>query len=112
MANTFKNAKVVNVNGSGSPDTLYTVPSSTTTIVLSLNLCNKNAASRTVTVSWTDGSDTDASTALLNEVAIPGDTTLEVLSGQKIVLMATDALKVVASAGTSIDATLSYMEIT
>tara|TARA_Y100000296_G_C5044650_1_gene191655 strand:+ start:43 stop:378 length:336 start_codon:yes stop_codon:yes gene_type:complete len=111
MANTFKNAKAVDVDNS-TPATLYTVPSSTTTIILSLNLCNKNAASRTVTVNWTDGSDSDASTVLLNEVAIPGDTTLEVLSGQKIVLMTDDVLKVVASAASSIDATLSYMEIT
>ena len=43
---------------------------------------------------------------------MPGDTTLEVFAGQKIVLEATDVLKVFASAVASIDATLSYMEIT
>ena len=111
MANTFKNAKDADVSNS-SAATLYTVPSSTTTILLGLNLANKNASARTVTVTWTDGSDSNASTTLLNEVSIPGDTSLEVFAGQNIVLMTTDVLKVLASAASSIDATLSYMEIT
>ena len=49
---------------------------------------------------------------LLNEVEIPADTSLEVFAGQKIVLETTDVLTIGASAGSSIDATLSVMEIT
>lgn len=111
MANTFKNAKAVDVSDS-SAATIYTVPSSTTTILLGLTIANKNAAARTVTVTWTDGSDSNNPATLLNEVSIPGDTTLEVFAGQKIVLMTLDALKIQASAASSIDATASYMEIT
>ena len=111
MANTFKNAKAVDVSNS-SAATIYTVPSATTSIILGLTLANKNAAARTVTVTWTDGSDSNASTTLLNEVSIPGDTTLEVFAGQKYVLMTTDAMKILASAASSIDASLFYMEIT
>ena len=111
MANTFKNAKAVDVSNS-SAATIYTVPSSTTTILLGLTIANKNAAARTVTVTWTDGSDSNASVTLLNEVSIPGDTTLEVFAGQKYVLMTTDAMKILASAASSIDASLFYMEIT
>tara|TARA_R100000700_G_C3047787_1_gene68593 strand:+ start:62 stop:397 length:336 start_codon:yes stop_codon:yes gene_type:complete len=111
MANTFKNAKAIDVSNS-SAVSLYTVPSSTTTILLGLTLANKNAAARTVTVTWTDASDSDNATTLLNEVSVPGDTSLEVFAGQKIVLMTSDVLKVLASAASSIDATVSYMEIT
>lgn len=110
MANTFKNSKLIDV-GTGAT-TLYTVPGSTTTVVIGLNIANKNASSRTITASWTDATDSDNSTCLLNEVAIPGDTSLEVFAGQKIVLMTGDVLKILASATSSIDATVSYMEIT
>jgi hypothetical protein len=48
----------------------------------------------------------------LDEVAIPNSSTLEVLGGQKVVLQATDVLKVQASANTALDVALSIMEIT
>ena len=111
MANTFKNSKYIDVTT--SVVTLYTVPSSTTTVLLGLMISNKNASARTVTVNWIDTSVHAATTtSLLNEVSIPGDTSLEVFAGQKIVLEATDVLKILASATSSIDATLSLMEIT
>ena len=111
MANTFKNATARQMGTSW--ETLYTVPSSTTTVILGLTLANTNAAARTVTVGWLDFATSESNYIyLLNEVSIPGDTTLEVFAGQKIVLEATDVLKVFASAVASIDATLSYMEIT
>ena len=111
MANTFKSSTVRQMGTSATE--LYTVPSSTTTIILGLTLANTNASARTVSESFIDKSvHTTDLVHLLNEVSIPGDTTLEVFAGQKIVLMTTDVLKVLASATASIDATLSYMEIT
>ena len=58
------------------------------------------------------GSTANENVTLLNEVSIPADTTLEVLSGQKYVLETTDVMTIGASAGSSVDATLSVMEIT
>ena len=110
MANTFKNSKLIDV-GTGAT-TLYTIPGSTTTVIIGLNIANKNAASRTITVSWTDASDSNNSTCLLNEVAIPGDTSLEVFAGQKIVLQTTDSITAQAAANDYIDISLSFMEIT
>ena len=49
MANTFKNAFAASVNHSAYVD-LYTVPSSTTTVILGLALCNKTANAVNVTV--------------------------------------------------------------
>jgi len=121
MANTFKVCTIADVAvDSGTYSTIYTVASSTTTVILGLTLCNKIATARTVTVKIT--SDTANRTAannaanenvtLLNEVSVPADTTLEVLAGQKYVLETTDVMTIGCSVASSVDATLSIMEIT
>ena len=121
MANTFKVCTIADVAvDSGTYSTIYTVAGSTTTVILGLTLCNKIASSRTITVTIDSNTDNrtgnndgaNANVTLLNEVTIPADTTLEVLAGQKYVLEATDVMKIAASVGSSVDATLSIMEIT
>ena len=108
MANTFKNAATANVT-SGSYDTLYTTPSATQTVVLGLAIANKNTQEVKVKVQFTDA--TDSSTyQLLEDVAIPGNTTLETLAGQKYILEAGDILKVQADTATSLDVVLGIME--
>lgn len=111
MANTFKNAFAANVSNSSYVD-LYTVPSSTTTIILGLALCNKTASAVDVTVQMQDTSASNADFQVLDTVSIPARTTLEVLAGQKYVLETTDVLRVKAGTGSAIDATLGFMEIT
>lgn len=108
MANTFKNAATANVT-SGSYDTLYTTPSATQTVVLGLAIANKNTQEVKVKVQFTD---TSAATSyqLLEDVAIPGNTTLETLAGQKYILEAGDILKVQADTATSLDVVLGIME--
>ncbi len=110
MANTFKNKFAANVNNSAYVD-LYTVPSSTTTIILGLALCNKTASAVNVTVQMQDTSDSNNDFQVLDTVSIPPRTTLEVLSGQKYVLEATDVLRVKAGTGSALDAILGIMEI-
>jgi len=121
MANTFKVFTIADVAvDSGTYSTIYTCAGSTTGIVLGLNLCNKTSTDRDVTVKLS--SDTSGRTGgndaanedviLLNEVVVPADTTLEVMSGQKHVIETTDVLTIGASAGSALDATLSMMEIT
>ena len=123
MANTFKVFTVADiiVDTAGTPySTVYTVAGSTTSSIVGLNLCNKTATDSDVTVtlvsdtgSRTGNNDTANETViLLNEVSIPADTTLEVLSGQKVVMETTDVLRIGAAHGSAIDATLSVMEIT
>ena len=111
MANTFKNAFAASVNHSAYVD-LYTVPSSTTTIILGLALCNKTASAVDVTVQMQDTSDSNNDFQVLDTVSIPARTTLEVLAGQKYVLETTDVLRVKAGTASAIDATLGFMEIT
>ena len=111
MANTFKNAFAANVSNSSYVD-LYTVPSSKTTIILGLALCNKTASAVNITVQMQDTSNSNNDFQVLDTVSIPARTTLEVLAGQKYVLETTDVLRVKAGTGSAIDATLGFMEIT
>ena len=116
MANTFK----VKTNGAmpssaGSPLTLYTVPSATTTVVIGLVLCNIHTTSVTADVqlvSDTSDTETNETVLIINDVDIPAKSSLEVLSGGKYVLQATDVLKIDCSVAAKIDATLSILEIT
>lgn len=110
MANTFKNAALTSVNNAAY-DTLYTAPSSTTTIVLGLAIANKTTQAVDVQVQFSDSSG-GTTHQLLENVSIPGQTTLETLSGQKYVLETGDALKVQAGTASALDVVLGIMEIT
>ena len=99
----------------GTFDTLYTVPSATTTVVLGLILCNVHSTSVTASVkmsSNTVDTETNVDTLVCKDVSIPQGSSLEVLNGSKLVLQTTDLLKVDCSVSAKIDATLSIMEIT
>jgi hypothetical protein len=116
MANTFK----VKTNGAmpasaGTPLTLYTVPSSTTTVVIGLTLCNIHTTAVTADVqlvSDTSDTETNETVLLIKDVQIPAGSSLEVLSGGKYVMQTTDVMKIDCSVSAKIDATLSILEIT
>ena len=116
MANTFKVKTNANMPASaGTPLTLYTCPGSTTTIVLGLRLCNNDTSQRTVDVkieSDTNDTETNETVFITKDTPIPATSSLELLSGNKIVLQATDVLKIDSDVAGKIDATLSIMEIT
>ena len=115
MANTFKVVTKANVT---SADVIYTVAWSTTTVVLGLILGNTTSGATTATVSL--GSDTSGragnndeanqTVELVTSVSIPGNSSLELMTGNKIVMETTDTLSV--TAGASTDVVLSIMEIT
>ena len=116
MANTFKLKTNDNMPASaGTPLTLYTCPGSTTTIVLGLLLCNNDTSQRTVDVkieSDTNDTETNETVFLTKDTPIPATSSLELLAGNKVVLQATDVLKIDSDVAGKIDATLSIMEIT
>jgi len=115
MANTFK---LVSKAGVTSADTIYTVASSTTTVLLGIMLGNTTTSQVTATVSL--GSDTsnraganneaNQTVELVTNAPIPAGSSLELLSGNKVVLEDTDTISVTASGAT--DIALSIMEIT
>tara|TARA_Y100001938_G_C7953460_1_gene360478 strand:+ start:395 stop:745 length:351 start_codon:yes stop_codon:yes gene_type:complete len=116
MANTFKvKTNAAMPASAGTPLTIYTVPSSTQTIVIGLTLCNVHTTSVTATVkieSNTSDTETNENVTVAKDVSIPNGSSLELLSGGKYVLQATDVLKIDCSIAGKIDATLSILEIT
>ena len=115
MANTFK---VVTKAGVTSEDVIYTVASSTTTVVLGIMLGNTTTSQTTATVTLSSdtsnraGANNEANqdVELVTNAPIPAGSSLELLSGNKIVMETTDILKLTASGAT--DIALSIMEIT
>ena len=115
MANTFK---VVTKAGVTSADVIYTVAGSTTTVILGLILGNTTSASINATVTLgTDtanragaNNETNQDVELLTTTPIPGNSSLELLSGNKVVMETTDTLTVTGTGAT--DVVLSIMEIT
>ena len=116
MANTFKvKSNDAMPTSASTPLTLYTVPSSTTAIVHGLILANVHSASVTASVqlvSDTSDTETNQTTWLVKDVSIPVGSSLELLSGSKLVMQTTDIIKVDCSVSAKIDASLSIMEQT
>lgn len=95
MAEAFKNFKLALGTSSA---TAYTCPATTTAIVLLLQVSNVDGENEAdASISWTDSSDSGASTALVSAAPIPAGSALGGLSG-KLVLEAGDAIKGLASA--------------
>ncbi len=119
MANTFKVVSHdVMPASSGTPEDLYTTPGSTTTIVLGMVLANVHTSQVTVSVklvSDTSGGGraaTNTTTFLLKDAPIPVGGSLEILSGNKVVLETTDQIEVDCSVADKVSVTMSIMEIT
>jgi hypothetical protein len=113
MANTFKLKTKAGIDASLT--TVYTVPSSTTTVIVGLTIANIKGASVTADVkviSDTSDTETNADVYVVKDIPLPAGSSVEVMSGNKIVLKATDAIQVKGSVADAVDATLSIMEIT
>ena len=119
MANTFKVVTfAAEPNSAGSPYTIYTVPGSTTTVVIGLVLANIHSSavtSEVELVSTTSGGGRAANNGtsfLVKDVNIPNGSSLEILSGGKVILETGDLLRVDCSVADKLSGTLSIMEIT
>jgi hypothetical protein len=116
MANTFKvKTNSAMPTSAGTPLTLYTVPSSTTSVVLGLMLCNIHTSQVTADVqlvSDTSDTETNETVFLAKDIPIPAGSSVELLAGNKVVMQTTDVLKIDCDTSAKIDATLSIMEIT
>jgi hypothetical protein len=99
---------------------MYTVASSTTTVIVGLILTNIHTTSVTVEVELV--SDTanrngannvaNGTAFLVKDVTIPAGSSLELLTGGKVVMETTDVLKIDCSVADKVSGTLSVMEIT
>ena len=120
MANTFKVVTFAAEPASaGTPYKMYTTAGSTTTVILGLILTNIHTSAVTVEVELV--SDTanrngannvaNGTAFLVKDVSIPAGSSLELLSGGKVVMEATDELKIDCSVADKLSGTLSIMEI-
>jgi len=119
MANTFKVVSHdVMPASAGTPEDLYTTPSSTTTVVIGLNIANVHTAQVTASVklvSDTSGGGrtaTNTTTFLAKDVPLAVGQSKNVLIGGKVVLETTDKIQVDASVADKLSVTMSIMEIT
>jgi len=120
MANTFKTVTFAAEPASaGTPYVMYTVASSTTTVVLGLVLANIHTTAVTAevelvsTTSNRGGANNVQTTSMLvKDVSIPSGSSLELLSGGKVVLETGDKIQIDCSVADKLSGTLSIMEIT
>ena len=125
MANTFKVVTFAAEPASaGSPYTVYTTPGSTTTIILGLVLSNIHTSQITTEVELVSttsgggrgnngtGGAVNATSFIVKDAPIPSGSSLELLSGNKVVLETGDLIRVDCSVADKLSGTLSIMEIT
>jgi len=93
MANDFKGVSKVNVTTATS---IYAAPNNETSILLELDIANTTAAAVTASVELLDNAlSTDA--YIVKDAPVPAGGTLQVVSGQKIILESQDSIRVTAS---------------
>ena len=121
MANTFKVVTFAAEPASaGTAYKMYTVAGSTTTVVLGLVLTNIHSSAVTAEVELVSDTGsrggannvTNGTSFLVKDVNIPAGSSLEVLTGGKVVMEATDYLNIDCSVADKLSGTLSIMEIT
>ena len=113
MANTFKLKTKAGIDA--SLVTIYTVPANTKTVIIGLTIANVKGASVTadaqVVTASSSGENAD-DVYLIKDIPLPAGSSIEIMSGNKIVLEAGDIVKVKGSVTDAVDALLSVMEIT
>ena len=112
MANSFKNRTLRGV-GTTATAVGAAVAASTETTLIGMTIANITSGVINVTVTLTDNAGTPNVTNLVKDAPVPTGGALVVLGGdQKVVLEATDAIKIRSNTANSMNAVLSYLEIT
>jgi len=113
MANTFKNdtkSSLVTAVITDPSATVVTAGGTATLIVLSVMASNKTATSANVDVYLDRNTGDDV--YLIRNAPVPAGSTLELISGNKIILKPSDKLQARSDTGTALDITVSYLEQT
>ena len=116
MANDFKRVCTPNVSNS-SNSTIYAVPdnggAAVESIVIGITAANKTSSGVTVDI-FIDNEDGSNDVFIVKGASIPAGASLEVMSGNKLVLQNdgtnADNLEALASAANSVDITVSVLE--
>ena len=112
MANTFKSDTKLNVvtDATSSTNTnIVTASGSSTLVLLSILLSNTSGSSVQVDVFLVTSGD---NVHLIKNAPVPAGSSLEIISGSKIIMQANDVLRIRAGTASAIDATVSYLDQT
>lgn len=107
MAQVFKNARAVLAD---TATDVYTVPASTTAIVIGCQVTNVHTAAVDLDFWWTDASASDAKTYLANNILVPARGAYEPIGG-KLVLETGDKLRGLSEVDTELEVTVSVLEL-
>lgn len=121
MANDFKRfvkASVGHTSTGASADAVYTVPagagsSALEAIVVGISMCNKTSSSITGGIFLDDYAGSN-DVYIVKSITIPAFSQVEIMTGNKLVVQnsgsAGDVIRAEASAGSSLDVTVSVLE--
>jgi len=113
MANTFKvdtkSSCTTDAHTSSSANVL-SAGASATLILLSILVSNKTGSSADVDVFLVTNTGDDV--FLLRNAPVPAGSSLELISGSKVIMESSDVLRVRTDTATAIDVTVSYLEQT
>ena len=119
MANDFKRftSASLGTTAGASATAVYTVPSSSSTamesIVIGITLANKSSAGITASV-FLDNYSGSNDVYIVKDATIPAGASLEVMSGNKIVVQNNgttgDVIRVSSGTATAVDATVTVLE--
>ena len=117
MANTFKvTTRDVAPASAGTFEEIYDCPDNRTAVIIGLRLANVHTSQVTASVKLVsttnqDGSTQNTTAHLVKDIPIPVGSTVEIMSGNKIILNADDRISVDCSVADKVSVILSYMEI-
>ena len=112
MANTFKSVTSGSI-GTTLTD-VYTCPAATTTIILGASMANivNNPIGGSIKLAKSGSGLGADDVFVVKQAPVPVGSTVEVMSGNKVVLQNADVLQFQSDTASSLDATISLLEIT
>ena len=112
MANTFKSVTSGSI-GTTLTD-VYTCPAATTTIILGASMANidNNPIGGSIKLAKSGSGLGADDVFVVKQAPVPVGSTVEVMSGNKVVLQNADVLQFQRDTASSLDATISLLEIT
>jgi len=113
MANTFKQStksSLVTDAVSSTNANIVTAGNTSTLIILNALVANKTTTSANVDVYLVTDSGDDV--YLLKSVPVPAGSSLELITGSKIILESSDVLRARADTASALDLTISYLDQT
>lgn len=113
MANTFKNntkSSLVTATITDGSATVVTCGGTATLVILSILVSNKTGSSANADVYLDRATGDDV--YLIRNAPIPAGSTLEIISGNKIILQSSDKIQARSDTATALDMTVSYLEQT